>query len=209
MEKKIIKAMYSSIVSKDTVRPMMTCIFFDEDCCVASDTHVLVKFNRKFPEHKSKILNAAGEKIDGNYPNYKRVFPSKERLSEYIPRIDLAQLQKACAWFVRQPGFDEKDSVVIRGKGLTIRYLSNLLNLLALTPEIKTAKAYKTPDGNPIVIKSKRIDALQMPVQFDESMIDAPREDGCAVILSLENLINQFVFEGWKPKPVEDPLAWL
>lgn len=209
MEKKIIKAMYSNIVSKDNIRPMMTGVFFDEDCSVASDTHVLVVYRHKFPEHKGKILSASGEEIKGTYPNYKRVFPSKEHLNEYVPRIDLVQLQKACAWFVRQPGFDEKDSVVIRGKGLSIRYLSNLLNLLALTPEIKTAKVYKTPDGNPIVIKSRSIDALQMPVQFDESMIDAPREDGCLVILSLENLINQFVFEGWKPKPVEDPYSWL
>lgn len=209
MEKKIIKAMYSNIVSKDTIRPMLTGVFFDEDCCVASDTHILVVFRYKNPEHKGKILSANGEEIMGTYPNYKRVFPDKARLSEYVPRIDLSQLQKACAWFIRQPGFNEKDSVVIRGKGLTIKYLSNLLNLFAQTPEIKTAKIYKTPDGNPIVIKSKRIEALQMPVQFDESMIDAPREDGCAVILSLENLINQFVFEGWKPKPVEDPLHWL
>lgn len=209
MEKKIIKAMYSSIVSKETIRPMMTGVFFDEDCCVASDTHILVVYKHKFPEHKGKILSATGEQISGNYPNYKRVFPAKENLKEYIPRIDLLQLQKACAWFVRQPGFDENDVVVIRGKGLMIRRLSTMLNLLALTPEIKTAKIYNTPEGNPLVVKAKTIEALQMPCKFDESMVDAPREDGCSIVFSLENLINQFVFEGWKPKPVEDPLHWL
>lgn len=209
MEKKIIKAMYSTIASKDTVRPQMMGVFFDEKCCVATDTHILVVFNHANPKHAGKILNVNGEEIPGTYPNYKRVFPSKERLTHYRPRIDLVQLQKACAWFTRQPGFTDKDMVVIRGKGLSIKYLATLLNLFALTPEIKSAEMLQTPEGNPAVIKSKNISALLMPMTVDETQVDAPRADDCAVCLTLENLINQFVFEGWKPKAVEDPMAWL
>ncbi len=209
MEKKIIKAMYSTIASKDTIRPQMMGVFFDEKCCVATDTHVLVVFNHANPKHAGKILNMNGEEIPGTYPNYKRVFPSKERLTHYHPRIDLVQLQKACAWFTRQPGFTDKDMVVIRGKGLSIKYLATLLNLFALTPEIKTAEMFQTPEGNPAVIKSKNISALLMPMTVDETQIDAPRAEDCSVCLTLENLINQFVFEGWKPKAVEDPMAWL
>lgn len=209
MEKKIIKAMYSTIASKDTVHPQMMGVFFDEKCCVATDTHVLVVFNHANPKHAGKILNVNGEEIPGTYPNYKRVFPSKERLTHYHPRIDLVQLQKACAWFTRQPGFTDKDMVVIRGKGLSIKYLATLLNLFALTPEIKSAEMFQTPEGNPAVIKSKSISALLMPMTVDETQIDAPRADDCAVCLTLENLINQFVFEGWKPKAVEDPMSWL
>lgn len=209
MEKKILKAMYSSIVSKDPIRPIMTGVFFDQNCCVATDTHVLVVFNHANPKHAGKILNVNGEEIPGTYPNYKRVFPSKERLTHYHPRIDLVQLQKACAWFTRQPGFTDKDMVVIRGKGLSIKYLATLLNLFALTPEIKSAEMFQTPEGNPAVIKSKSISALLMPMTVDETQIDAPRADDCAVCLTLENLINQFVFEGWKPKAVEDPMSWL
>lgn len=209
MEKKIIKAMYSTIASKDTAYPQMMGVFFDDKCCVATDTHVLVMFNHANPKHVGKILNVNGEEIPGTYPNYKRVFPSKERLTHYHPRIDLVQLQKACAWFTRQPGFTDKDMVVIRGKGLSIKYLATLLNLIALTPEIKSAEMLQTPEGNPAVIKSKNISALLMPMTVDETQIDAPRADDCAVCLTLENLINQFVFEGWKPKNVEDPMAWL
>ena len=209
MEKKIIKAMYSTIVSKDTVRPIMTGVFFDKDCCVATDTHILVVYHHANPKHAGKILNVNGEEIPGTYPNYKRVFPSKERLTHYHPRIDLVQLQKACAWFTRQPGFTDKDMVVIRGKGLSIKYLATLLNLFALTPEIKSAEMFQTPEGNPAVIKSKSISALLMPMTVDETQIDAPRADDCAVCLTLENLINQFVFEVWKPKAVEDPMSWL
>lgn len=209
MEKKIIKAMFSTIVSKDTIRPVMMGVFFDKDCCVATDTHILVVYNHTNPKYAGKILNAAGEEIKGTYPNYKRVFPSKERLSHYHPRIDLVQLQKACTWFTRQPGFTDKDMVVIRGKGLSIKYLSTLLNLFALTPEIKSAEIFQTPEANAAVFKSKNISALLMPMMVEEAKIDAPREDDCPVVLTLENLINQFVFEGWKPKPVEDPMAWL
>ena len=198
MEKKIIKAMYSTIVSKDTVRPIMTGVFFDKDCCVATDTHILVVYHHANPKHAGKILDAAGEEIKGTFPNYKRVFPSKERMSHYHPRIDLVQLQKACACVVG-----------IRGKGLSIKYLSTLLNLFALTPEIKSAEIFQTPEANAAVIKSKNISALLMPMMVEEAKVDAPRADDCPVVLTLENLINQFVFEGWKPKPVEDPMAWL
>ena len=209
MEKKILKAMYSSIVSKDPIRPQMMGVFFDEKCCVATDTHMLVVFKHTNPKFAGKVMSASGEEIPGTYPNYKRVFPSKERLTHYHPRIDLVQLQKACAWFTRQPGFTDKDMVVIRGKGLSIKYLATLLNLFALTPEIKSAEMFQTPEGNPAVIKSKSISALLMPMTVDETQIDAPRADDCAVCLTLENLINQFVFEGWKPKAVEDPMSWL
>lgn len=99
--------------------------------------------------------------------------------------------------------------MVIRGKGLSIKFLGNILNLIALTPEIKSAEMLQTPEGNAAVIKSKSFRALLMPLTVDESKVDAPREEECPVTLTLENLINMFVFEGWKPKPQEDPMAWM
>ena len=68
MEKKIIKAMYSTIVSKDPVRPTITGVFFDNDCCVATDTHILVVSHHANPKHAGKILNVAGEEIKGTFP---------------------------------------------------------------------------------------------------------------------------------------------
>ncbi len=209
MEKKIIKAMFSTIASKENIRPTLMGVFFDKDCCVATDTHVLVVYHYTKAKHAGKILSVNGEVISGQFPNYKRVFPSKEKLNHFRPRIDLVQLQKACSWFTRQPGFTDKDMVVIRGKGLSIKYLATLLNLFALTPEIKSAEMFQTPEGNAAVIKSKSLEALLMPMTVDETKIDAARADDCPVVLTLENLINQYVFEGWKPKPVEDPMAWL
>ena len=91
MEKKIMKAMYSSIVSKDPIRPIMTGVFFDQNCCVATDTHMLVVFNHTNPKFVGKVMSANGEEIPGKFPDYNRVFPSKERLSKFHPRIDLAQ----------------------------------------------------------------------------------------------------------------------
>lgn len=129
MEKKIIKAMFSTIASKENIRPTLMGVFFDKDCCVATDTHVLVVYHYTKAKHAGKILSVNGEVISGQFPNYKRVFPSKEKLNHFRPRIDLVQLQKACSWFTRQPGFTDKDMVVIRGKGLSIKYLATLLNL--------------------------------------------------------------------------------
>lgn len=209
MDKKILKAMYSSIVSKEDIRPTLTGVFFDKDCCVATDTHMLVVYKQTNPKFVGKIKAANGEDIPGTFPNYQRVFPSKEKTSAYRPRIDVAQLQKACAWFTRQPGFTDKDMVIIRGKGLSIKYLASVLNLIALTPEIKSAEMLQTPEGNAAIIKSKSFKALIMPMSVDETRVDSPREADCGVILTLEHLVNQYVFEGWKTKAPEDPMAWL
>lgn len=210
MEKKIINAMYKTIVSKDPIRPMMMGVFFDTECAVASDTHVLVVYKHKFPTHEGKVLDANGEEIKGGaYPNYKRVFPAKEKLNKYHPRIDLVQLQKACAWWMRQPGVHEDDVLVIRGKGFKIKFLSNLLSFIALTPELKKGEMFQTPDGNPMIIKTKSFDGLLMPVMYEESHLDEDRQEDCLMVISLENLINQYVFEGWKPREVPDPMAWL
>lgn len=209
MEKKILKAMFATIASKEGIRPNLTGVFFDKDCCVATDTHMLVVYKHTNPKFVGKIMSATGEEIPGSYPDYQQVFPSEEKTTSYRPRIDLAQLQKACAWFTRQPGFTDKDMVIIRGKGLSIKILATILNLIALVPEIKSAEMLQTPEGNPAVIKSMSFKALLMPMTVDETKVDAPREDGCPVTLSLENLINQFVFEGWKTKAPEDPMAWL
>lgn len=209
MEKKVLQAMFANIASKDQVRPILTGVFFDEQNAVATDTHMLVVFKYSNPTHKGKIMSATGEEIKGTFPDYNQVFPQKEKLSSYSPRIDVAQLQKACAWFTRQPGFTDNDMVIIRGKGLSIKYLSQILNLIALTPDIKSAEMLKTPEGNPAVIRSKRFKALLMPMQVDETKVDSPREADCPIIITLESLINEYVFEGWKPRPVKDPMGWL
>ena len=65
MEKKIMKAMYSSIVSKDPIRPIMTGVFFDQNCCVATDTHMLVVFNHTNPKFVGKVME---KKFPASFP---------------------------------------------------------------------------------------------------------------------------------------------
>lgn len=207
MDKKVMKAMYAYIVSKDQMRPMMTGVFFDKNAIVASDAKVLVKYKIPGGKFTGKILAANGEEISGKYPNYERVFPSVE--GQYFPPIDLEQLQKAIAWFTRQPGFTEDDTVLMEGKGVSIKRLGTLLNILVVGNDIKKAKMAKTQDGQPVVIHSPKFDALLMPMNADESKADNERVEDCPLVITLENLINQYVFEGWRPKTVEDPMSWL
>ena len=201
--------MFSNIVSKDQVRPVLTGIFFDQDCCVATDTHVLMVYKATSPTYSGKIVSVAGEIINGQFPNYKRVFPSKESLKELPFRLDLRQLQKALAWFTRMPGFHDQDMVIINGKGLNIKSLNSLLTTISLSDDLAKAQMLESTPSAPAVIKSPNFDALLMPMITDYSKVDAERQEECPVQLSLENLINMFVFEGWKAREIPDPMAWL
>lgn len=209
MEKKILKAMYTYIASKDPVRPTLCGVFFDKDAIVATDTHMLVKYKTPGGKFAGKILDANGEEIKGQFPDYNRVIPTGDNLGEYIPRVNLEQLQKACAWFTRKVGFNANDCVCIEGKSISIKYLSVMLNVLLVADDIKTAVLHKTSDGRPAVITSKKFDMIIMPHNMDQAKVDEERAEDCPVVLSLENLINQFVFEGWKKQPTDDPMGWL
>ena len=48
MNKKIVKALFSYAVSKEQIRPIMQGVHFEEDVCVATDTHVLVVYKASF-----------------------------------------------------------------------------------------------------------------------------------------------------------------
>lgn len=209
MDKKVIKAMFSNIVSKEEVRPQLMGVFFDSDCCVATDTHMLMVYKETNPSFAGKIMSVAGETINGQFPNYKRVFPAKDKTKPMPFRIDLKQLQKACAWFMRMPGFHDQDMVIIDGKGLNIKFLGNILTVISLGDDLTNAEMFSTPSGAPAVIKCPKFDALLMPMTTDCNKVDAEREEACPVQLSYENLINMFVFEGWKAREVADPMAWL
>lgn len=207
--KQVIKAMFQNVASKDPVRPVLNGIHFEKERCVATDTHILVVYKYGSPELEGKVLSITGEEVKGNYPNVDRVLPSQQSQSHYPYRIDLNQLQKACAWAARDKDAHENDMVVIDGKALSIRYLNILISLFNVAGEIRNAELMKTDDSRPAVINSPLLTAIVMPMAYELSRVDAPRTPGDPITYSYENLINQFVFNGWKKEPVADPMAWL
>lgn len=208
MNRKIMKALYSDVVGKDPIRPVMCGVYFEEECCIASDTHILVLYHESDPRFVGKIMSKEGEEIKGTYPNARRVIPTED-IDQF--RGDLAQLYKACQWWCKQSDANEEDMVIFGTKVFVISYLKRLLGLYAISEELKTAKMFLEPEARPAKITSPTFTGMIMPCSLEDlSYVDAPREDGFKVVVSYANLINTFALESSKPKvATPSALDWL
>lgn len=76
------KASIIDFVSKDENRYFMTGVYYENGFAVATNGRVLIKLKTNYPsEYEGKIINPSnGKEIDGQFPNYKKVFPKKEYL---------------------------------------------------------------------------------------------------------------------------------
>ena len=188
INKKIIKAMFSGIVSQEEIRPQLQGIYFAEDECVATDTHVMVVYRKSSPNSVGKIVLSNGEIVKGRYPDYKRVIPKKK--GTLIP-IDWRQLNRAVKWLSKAEGHHTQDQVVLEEIHLSVLNLRNLFAVFEAAGELGQMKGYIIDPSRPADI------------------IDMPREDGCYVAMSYANLINTFAIESSKPKTTVEELAWL
>lgn len=209
MDKKVIKAMFANIVAKDNLRPIMSGIHFEKERCYASDGRLLVVYNQSSEKQDGKTVAANGSCIEGRYPNVDNVFPKK---TKSIGRpIDFKQLYDAVAWSIRGNGTLFGDIVVLEGIGMKVGYLKRLLEVFKAANELELISMEITDASHAVVLKSDSISALIMPAIVDsESIIDGERkEEGSFITMSLENLINTYVFEGWKPKAAVGDMEWL
>lgn len=209
MDKKIVKAMYTNIVGKEEVPPIMKGVHFEKGRCYATDSHILVVYKEGNSKLDGKTIDLSGTELSGRYPNIDSVIPKDTSLQKFGSRIDLEQMQKACSWHLRQAGSTKNDAVVIEGICYNINLLNKVLNVFFAANELKNATMHKNDKTRPSVIKSKNIDAVIMPVTYSESSVDEERKPEGSVIRSYENFINTYVFEGWKKAPVVAELSWL
>ena len=77
MNKKVIKAMYDYIVSKDHIRPILMGVHFEKERCYATDTHILAVYKYGSEKFDGQTVSVNGEKIKGNYPAIDRIIPKK------------------------------------------------------------------------------------------------------------------------------------
>ena len=207
MNKKIIKAMYLNIASKDPNRPVMNGVHFEEGRCYASDGHVLVILNEGSKVFDGKTLSIEGEEIEGYYPNVDSVFPQrKETDTEFA--LDVKQLKDACSYHMRRQDTTDKDAVVINGVAFNVRTMFRLLTTLLLA-DVRDVKFTTRDRSNAVVVENGTLlRCLIMPTVYSDEQIDAEAELGDPVVLSYENFINDFVFNGWKKPQVKEDLAW-
>lgn len=207
MNKKIIKAMYQNIASKDENRPVMNGVHFEEKRCYASDGHVLVILNEGSKNLDGKTLSIEGEEIVGHYPNVDSVFPQRQETDNEFS-LDLKQLKEACLYHARKQETTDKDLVIINGVGFNISTLVKLLNTVMLggTKEVKFISRDRS---HAVVIENgTMMRCLIMPTLYTDEAVDADVEAGDVAVMSYENLINDFVFNGWKKAQPKEELAW-
>lgn len=209
MNKKVIKAMYDYIVSKDQIRPNIMGVHFEKERCYATDTHILAIYKCGSEKFDGQTVDANGEKIKGNYPAIDRIIPKK--LINPL-KVDFRQLRAACSWWAKQSDHNPDDQVVLNGTVLNIRYLSRMLYLFSLTAELGSLTFYLNADASrPVVAVSESLTTLLMPCQLeDESKIDDERIDSELITVSYANLINTYALEICRPKAKKsEPMGWL
>lgn len=208
MNKKVIKAMYDYIVSKDDKNPILAGVHFEKERCYASDTRLLAIYNYGNEKFADQTISANGKPIKGKYPPVDRIFPKK--LPEPIS-VDFPQLRSACSWWTKQSGHHPEDAVVLGGAAFNIRLLSRLLYLFSLTGELGSLSFYIKDNTNPTFAMSDSLKTVIMPFNLqDESMVDEERLEGTSCVVSYANLINTYAIESNRPKEKKtEPMSWL
>lgn len=205
MNKKVIKALFTNIVSTDPLRSIMQGVHFEKERCYASDGHILVIYNEGSETLDGKTMSAVGEVINGRYPNVDSVFPAKSDKGEVLT-IDFVQLKNACAYHIKQLSATQNDIVVIGGIGYNIRSLLRLLNTIMLVGNPRNIKFHTYSPKRATTVESDAMIGLIMPTLYKADEVDEfdmNFED--TKTISYENFINNFVFNGWrKPKPKEE-----
>lgn len=198
MDKKIVKAMYNDIVSKESVRPLMMGVHFEEKRCYATDTHVLIVYNESDLRFIDKTIGPKGEEIKGTYPAIDRVIP-KDVCNEF--KGDKSQLLRALVWWNKQSDSHPDDLVVIGNQTFRMSYLRRMLNMFSLTSELRTSSLWLNEGGRPAKMESETFTAIVMPcTPVSEDIIDDERNPEAPVAVSYANLINTFALESSKPK---------
>lgn len=208
MDKKVLKAIYANVVSRDELRPVMCGIYFEEKRCVGCEGYILVVYNSGSKKLAGKIIRQNGETIEGNYPNYERIIP-KDRV-EYERRIDLKELYAACSYHLRKSDSMELDDVSILHKTFRIKTIVRLLTVFAAAGELNTAVMYKSDPKSITVIESNQITAVMQPTfPHGEEFIDQPRLDETSIVLSYENLMNDYALNSWRRPESKDEMSWI
>lgn len=199
--------MFTDVVGRDSYRPMLMGVHFEEDCCIATDTHMLVVYNQGNANLSGKTITVDGQECKGKYPDWKRVIPS-EMPYEALP-INLAQLHKALKWHKQQLDSNKDDKVAFDNNVLSIDYLTKILNIYAVAEEISVCQFYINEQGRPAKFISPSLTAILMPATGDNVEIDAERQPDCALVLSYETIINNYAFNNWKKAAKQEELAWI
>ena len=210
MNKQVLEAMFANIVANDPARPVMNGVHFESERTYASDGHILVIYHEGSEQLDGKTMSELGEEIEGRYPNVDGVFPKKENWGKEAS-FDIPQLKKALAYYMKKDTTTANDRVVKNGTCFMSKSLARLLNTMTLVGDPKDIRFYSPERKSATVVTSKEMTCLIMPALYNDEDVDFVDENDieCTKTLSYENLINDFVFNGWKKPEPKTKLAWV
>lgn len=206
MNKKIVKALFSYAVSKEQIRPIMQGVHFEEDVCVATDTHVLVVYKASNPALAGTTKREDGTDIKGQFPAFKRVIPKSKGKPV---NFNWSQVYKAIKWFKKQEGYNPQDKLAVGEAQVTMEILLSALEVFNAAGDLSFIKASEFGPSRPILLESDQLTAIAMPCEANPEKVDLERVDCESVIVSYANLINTYAIESAKPKEVKVEMAWL
>lgn len=206
MNKKIVKALFSYAVSKEQIRPIMQGVHFEEDVCVATDTHVLVVYKASNPALAGTTKLEDGTDIKGTFPAFKRVIPKKAGTPV---NYNWSQVYRAIKWFKKQEGYNPNDRLVIGSCHVAMSILLNALEVFNAAGDLGFMKVSVIDPARPILLESEQLTAIVMPCKFEPEKVDLERQDCESVVVSYANLINTYAIESAKPKEAKVEMAWL
>lgn len=206
MNKKIVKALFSYAVSKEQIRPIMQGVHFENDVCVASDTHVLVVYKASNPVLAGTTKLEDGTDIKGTYPPFKRVIPKKAGTPV---NYNWSQVYKAIKWFKKQEGYNPNDMMVVGEAHVSMAVLLNALEVFNVAGDLSFLKVSVIDPSRPILLESDQLTAIVMPCVIEPERVDLERIDCESVVVSYANLINTYAIESAKPKEIKVEMAWL
>ena len=205
MNKQVIQAMYSQVVTTDLRYANMMGVHFEKNRCYATNTRILLIYNEGSEVHDGKTISAEGEEIKGRFPDVDRVIPShKNKVT-----IDLGQLYRACQWYLRSDFSTKDDNVLINDVALRIDQLLRLLSVFNQAKALDSIQMFVGDPSRPALFKNSMFIGVIMPCNADLGLVDNEPAPECPRTISYANLINTFAFEGWKKKSAKEQLSWL
>lgn len=206
MNKKVIKMMFANITLKDDLRPIFNGIHFEEKRCYCTNGHIVLIYNEGSKKLCNNTIDIAGKKIEGHFPNVDSVINIKENSAI---NIDYKQLLNACTWYLHQEDSNSEDCVIIGNNSIKIKYIMNILNVVNSANDLNSFAFMNSERSKGVPFKGKLTYGVVMPTIFENKDIDAERIEDCNIVLSFENFINKYVFNGWKKKASPTELEWL
>lgn len=172
--------------ANDALRPVLCGIFHDKEngMAVATNAHILVADKALYDESKAdteetrRPIDKYGKFIDGRYPNWQNVIPTRERAKElgyeryYVDVKDLDDYIKRCNAYMKINGYTGKCAkrIVYNVPNSNLWFYAPLFRTFLLASGGEVYLRNDKPDGAAVYWSDERI-VLIMPM-----IVDAPEK---------------------------------